>query len=266
MSKPKPNVDALSTSGAITTAALVRLAEAAKPGVSERELDALAEQTIRQAGGTPAFLGHQGFSATTCISVNNDILHGLPTDRELAEGDLVKLDCGAKFDGWYTDSAITVEVGTVSKEAHRLREVAERALDIALAEVRPGRTTGDLGAAVQAYVEGEGMSVIRDCSGHGIGKKLHDEPSIFNFGTAGEGEKFREGMVVAIEPIIALGKPEIKLQPDKWTLSLADGSLGAHVEETVMVTNDEPVRFTPIRQALSAKKADGKLLKVPYGS
>lgn len=266
MSKRKPNINALSASGSITTEVLVRLAAAANPGVSELELDTLAEQIIRDAGGTPAFLGHQGFPATTCISVNSDVLHGPPTDRKLIEGDLVKLDCGAKFNGWYTDSAITVEVGTVSDEAHRLREVAEQALDIALTEVRHGRTVGDMGAAVQAYVESEGMSVIRDCSGHGVGKKLHDEPSIPNYGKPGEGPEFRDGMVVAIEPIIALGKPEIKVQADKWTLGMADGSLGAHVEETVMITKGDPVRFTPVRQALSKQKSDDKLVKVPYGS
>lgn len=265
MPKRKPNVDALSASGAITVTTLVRLAEAAKPGVSERELDALAERTIREAGGTPAFLGHQGFPATTCISVNSELVHGIPTDRKLAEGDLVTFDTGTKVDGWYTDAAITVEVGTVSEEARRLRQVTEQALDIALACARPGRTTGDLGAAVQAYVEGEGMSVIRDCVGHGIGRKLHDDPSIPNFGKAGEGTKFREGMVVAIEPMIALGKHELALQPDKWTLGIADGSLGGHVEETIMITKGEPVRFTPVRQALSHEKPDDKLMKVPYG-
>lgn len=266
MSKRKPNIDALSASGSITTEVLVRLADAAKPGVSELELDTLAEGIIRDAGGTPAFLGHQGFPASICISVNSQLVHGLPTDYKLAEGDLVTFDAGTKFNGWYTDAAITVEVGKVSRDARRLREVTERALDIALAELRPGRTTGDMGAAVQAYAEGEGMSVIRDCTGHGIGKKLHDEPSIPNFGTAGEGAKFREGMVVAIEPMLALGKPEIKLQPDKWTLGMADGSLGGHVEETVMITKGEPVRFTPARQALSRQKSDDKLVKVPYGS
>jgi methionyl aminopeptidase len=193
-------------------------------------------------------------------------VHGLPTGQKLVEGDLLKLDTGAKLDGWYTDAAITVEVGKVSAEATRLREVTERALDIALEQVRPGKTVGDLGAAVQKYVEGEGMSVIRDAVGHGIGKKLHDEPSIPNFGHAGEGAKFKEGMVVAIEPMNALGGYEIKLQPDKWTLGMADGSLSAHVEETVMVTKGEPVRFTPVRQALYGQKSGDTLVKVPYGS
>ena len=266
MPKRKPNIDALSASGSITTEVLVQLAAAAKPGVSGLDLDELAEQIIRDSGGTPAFLGHQGFPASVCVSVNSQLVHGLPTNRKFAEGDLVKLDTGAKLDGWYTDAAITVEIGTVSKEARRLREVTEKSLDIALEQARPGKTTGDLGAAVQAYVEGEGMSVIRDCVGHGIGKKLHDEPSIPNFGKAGEGAKFREGMVVAIEPMNALGKYEIKLQPDKWTLGMADGSLGAHIEETVMITKGDLVRFTPIRQALSKQKSDDKLEKVPYGS
>lgn len=265
MSKRKPDVDALSASGAITTAALVRLTAAAAPGVTEKSLDALAERTIRDAGGTPAFLGHQGFPATVCISVNSELVHGIPSDRKLAEGDLVTFDTGTKVDGWYTDAAITVEVGRVAKEAARLRQVTERALDLALTYARPGRTTGDLGAAVQAYVEGEGMSVIRDCVGHGIGRKLHGDPSIPNFGKAGAGTKFREGMVVAIEPMIALGKYELKLQPDQWTLGLADGSLGAHAEETVMITAGEPVRFTPVREALSRQKSDDKLEKVPYG-
>ncbi|MSU76294.1 type I methionyl aminopeptidase [Patescibacteria group bacterium] len=264
MLKRKPNVEALKESGRITTAVLVRLSKEAKPGVTEQELDTLAEKMIRDAGGTPAFLGHQGFPGSVCISVNDEIVHGIPSDRKLQEGDLVSFDVGVKIDGWYTDAALTAEVGTVSKEVRHLRLVTNQSLEIALKEARPGRTTGDLGAAVQKYVESEGLGVIRDCVGHGIGKKLHEDPSIPNFGTAGEGAGFKEGMVVAIEPMVTLGDYALTQAPDKWTLKTADGRPGSHVEETVMITDGEPLRFTPAQAALASEKADDTLVNATH--
>lgn len=262
MSKPVP---AQVKSGKITAAVLNELRQLAVPGVTGQELDATAERRIRELGGVPAFLGHQGFPGSLCVSINDQVVHGVPTDRAFADGDLVSLDLGVKVDGYYTDAAITLGVGKLSPEARHLQDITEQSLEIALREARAGRTTGDLGAAVQAFIEAASLAVIRDCVGHGIGKKLHQEPSIPNFGRAGEGATFKAGMAVAIEPMVVIGDPALKLAEDKWTLSSADGSLAAHVEETVLITDGAPLRLTPLHRfdgGLSSQKADGRLGKV----
>lgn len=256
------NRQALRRSGAVTVATLKHLAASVKPGVTTAELDAEAESCIRDHEGTPAFLGHHGFPSTICTSVNHQVVHGLPGGYVLQEGDVLAIDMGVKIEGWFTDAAITVGVGQVSDEAQALLDVTADSLTLALKHARAGKTTGDLGAAVQAFVEGHKMGVIRDCVGHGIGQKLHQEPSIPNYGTAGQGARFTKDMAVAIEPMVVLGSPEIKVSDDKWTVETRDRSLAAHFEETVIITDGEPERVTPLDEALSDARSGAKVGRV----
>jgi len=221
------------------------LVRAAVPGVSTAELDRLARERTRERGAEPAFLGYHGFPAALCVSVNHEVVHGIPSPaRLLAEGDVVGLDYGVVLDGWYGDAARTVPVGSVSAAAARLLETGREALARAVAAVRPGATTGDLGAAVQRYVESEGCSVVRDFVGHGIGRRLHEPPHLPNFGTAGAGAKLVPGMVLAIEPMVNAGGADVEQLDDGWTAVTADGSLSAHFEHTVAVTENGPEILT----------------------
>lgn len=259
---PTLNKEAIRQSGAITASTLKHLMPLVAPGVTTAELDAAAERHIREQAGIPAFLGHHGFPATICTSVNHQVVHGIPGEHVLAEGDVLSIDLGVKVEGWFTDAAITVGVGRLTAEAQRLLEVTSQALTLALTHARTGRTTGDLGAAVQGYVEGEGFGIVRDCVGHGIGQKLHQDPSIPNFGTAGRGARFLEGMAVAIEPMVVIGSPDIQVADDHWTVETRDRSLAAHFEETVLVTDREAERVTPLDEALSDARANAKVGKV----
>ncbi len=252
----------LQRSGALLASSLQAVAAATQPGVTTGQLSTLAEQLIRDGGGVPAFLGHQGFPAALCTSVNDEVVHGIPGDRELVTGDIVGLDLGVKLDGWYTDSAVTVAVGTAQADALKLLQITRQALELALGQARAGRTTGDLGAAVQAFVESAGCAVVRDCVGHGIGRSLHEEPSIPNFGTPGAGSEFTVGMVVAIEPMVTLGDYAIETAADKWTIRTRDRSLAAHFEETVIITENDPQRLTPLPGVLQAENQPGRLGKV----
>lgn len=208
------------------------------PGVSTRDLDELAERRLLEAGALPAFKGYHGYPATICASVNEQVIHGIPNTRPLVEGDIVSIDMGAKLDGFFGDSAVTVPVGRVSPEAARLLEVTRSSLERALAAVRPGGRVHDIGAAVQQHVEAHGYSVVREFVGHGIGTSLHEEPQIPNYGTAGRGARLAEGMVLAIEPMVNAGKPAVKVLGDGWTAVTKDGSLSAHFEHTVVVTSE----------------------------
>jgi len=221
------------------------LVRAAVPGVSTAELDRLARARTRERRAAPAFLGYHGFPAALCVSLNDEVVHGIPSPaRLLAEGDVVGLDYGVVLDGWYGDAARTVAVGSVSAAAARLLDVGREALARAVAAVRPGATTGDLGAAVQRYVESEGCSVVRDFVGHGIGRRLHELPHLPNFGTPGAGAKLVPGMVIAIEPMVNAGGAEVSQLDDGWTAVTADGSLSAHFEHTVAVTENGPEILT----------------------
>jgi len=211
------------------------------PGVSTGELDALAEVRLAQLGAQPAFKGYHGFPACICISVNEEIVHGIPGPRRLQEGDLVSLDFGAVKDGWYGDAAVTVAVGVPAPGAARLLEVTAEALARGVAAARPGARLGDLGAAVQGCVEAEGFSVVRDFVGHGIGRALHEPPAVPNFGVPGTGILLRPGMVLAIEPMVTAGRPEVELLGDGWTAISADRSLCAHFEHTIVVTESGPL-------------------------
>jgi len=208
------------------------------PGVSTRDLDELAERRLLEAGALPAFKGYHGYPATICASVNEQVIHGIPNARPLVEGDIVSIDMGAKLDGFFGDSAVTVPVGRVSPEAARLLEVTRTSLERAIAAVKPGGRVHDIGAAVQQHVEAQGYSVVREFVGHGIGTSLHEEPQIPNYGTAGRGARLAEGMVLAIEPMVNAGKPAVKVLSDGWTAVTKDGSLSAHFEHTVVVTSE----------------------------
>ena len=207
------------------------------PGVTPRELDRLAERVIRGAGGVPAFLNYRGYPATLCISVNDVIVHGIPNDVPLKEGQIVGIDCGVLYKGYYGDAARTFAVGEVDDEAKRLLAVTEEALRLAVEQVRPGGRLSDIGHAVQRHAERHGFSVVREFSGHGIGTSLHEEPQVPNYGKPGKGPKLRPGLVLAIEPMVNAGKAGVRMDADGWTARTEDGSRSAHFEFSVAVTS-----------------------------
>lgn len=213
------------------------LAEKVVPGVTTRELDRYAEKAIREAGGVPAFLHYKGYPATLCTSINEVIVHGIPDETALRDGDIIGIDCGVVYKGYYGDAARTYAVGTVPPAALRLMAVTKRALELAVEEVRPNKRLSDIGHAVQAYVESEGFSVVRDFVGHGIGTALHEDPQVPNFGEPGRGPKLKPGLVIAIEPMVNAGAPAVMVDKDGWTARTADGSLSAHFEYSVAVTD-----------------------------
>jgi methionyl aminopeptidase len=218
------------------------LVAAAVPGVTTAALDELALRLTRARGAAPAFLGYCGFPAALCVSVNDEVVHGIPSpERRLAEGDVVGLDYGVVLDGWYGDAARTVPVGRASPDALRLLEVGREALRHAVAAARPGGTLGDIGAAVQRHAEGQGFSVVREFVGHGIGRRLHEPPHVPNVGTPGAGVRLLPGMVLAIEPMVNAGASEVEQLDDGWTAVTADGSWSAHFEHTVAITENGPV-------------------------
>ena len=216
------------------------------PGVSTMDLEHAAEEKIRELGAKPAFKGYHDYPCVLCTSVNNEIIHGIPSEkRVLKEGDIVSIDCGVVMEGYYGDSAITVPVGqSLSPELKKLLDVTETSLKKAIAEVRLGKTVGDVGAAVQEYVEANGFSVVREFVGHGIGTKLHEEPQVPNFRSRGADMRLREGMVLAIEPMVNSGGPEARVLEDKWTAVTLDGSSSAHFEHCVAVTRNGPEILT----------------------
>lgn len=212
------------------------IAELARPGATTRELDRFAERTIREAGGVPAFLHYKGYPATLCTSRNDVIVHGIPDDQPLLEGDILGVDCGVVYKGYYGDAARTYAVGQVSAQADRLIAVTRRALEVAVESVKPNRRLSDIGYAVQSYVESNGFSVVREFVGHGIGTSLHEEPQVPNFGEPGKGPRLKPGLVLAIEPMVNAGEPEVEVDADGWTARTRDGSLSAHFEYSVAVT------------------------------
>ena len=211
------------------------------------DLDALAERLVREAGAEPAFKGYRGYPATLCVSINQEVVHGIPSAaRTLQPGDIVSLDMGVKLDGYYGDSAVTVAVGEVPEKTRELLRVTRDALERAIAQVQVGGRLSDIGHAVQEWVESHGFSVVREFVGHGIGERLHEEPQIPNYGQPGRGPKLAEGMVLAIEPMVAMGKPDVKVLGDGWTAVTKDGSLAAHFEHTVAVTAAGPLVLTAL--------------------
>ncbi len=230
--------------GRITARALRLVGEALRPGVRTRELDSIAEATIRDEGAVPAFLGYHGFPASICSSVNEQVVHGIPGNVKLREGDIISIDIGAIIDGYYGDSARTFPIGTASDEAMRLMDATERSLEAGISQCVSGKRLYDISHAVQVVAEGAGFSVVREYVGHGIGRAMHEEPQIPNYGPAGKGPELREGMVFAIEPMINAGGAAVQSLPDGWTVVTADGSLSAHFEHTVVVTAEGPVVLT----------------------
>ena len=206
------------------------------PGVTTADLDAAAEAMVLEAGGTPAFKGYHGYPATVCASVNEQVVHGIPSKRPLVAGDIVSIDMGAVLDGYYGDCAVTVPVGEISAQAQELLRVTEESLFRGIDAVRPGARVSDIGAAVQQHVEAAGFSVVREFVGHGIGTSLHEEPQVPNYGPGGSGPRLAEGMVLAIEPMVNVGSPKVKVLSDDWTAVSVDGSLSAHFEHTVVVS------------------------------
>lgn len=239
--KSRDEIERIREASGIVHDVLAELAGAVAPGVTTAELDRLAEARTRERGAIPAFKGYQGYPASLCISVNEEVVHGIPSPRRvLRQGDIVGLDFGVVYRGFFGDSARSVPVGTVSAEAQRLLEATRQALERAIAAAVAGARLGDVGAAVQTLVESQGFSVVRDFVGHGIGRRLHEPPQVPNFGVAGTGPRLRPGMVLALEPMVNAGGPDVVTLEDGWTAVTADGSLSAHFEHTVAVTENGP--------------------------
>jgi methionyl aminopeptidase len=251
--RSQAEIEQLARVNALVARVLAELKAAVTAGVTTADLDALAEQRLNEAGAAPAFKGYHGYPATICASVNEQVVHGIPSARALVEGDIISIDMGAKLDGYFGDSAVTVPVGRIDEEAERLLRVTEESLYRALGAVRAGARVSDIGAAVQQHVEAQGFSVVREFVGHGIGAKLHEEPQIPNYGTPGRGPRLAEGMVLAIEPMVNYGKPAVKVLSDGWTAVTRDGSLSAHFEHTVVVTGTGCRVLTRVEQSEPAQ-------------
>ncbi len=242
--KSKDEIEKIAEASRIVALALQELEARIRPGMTTCDLDRIAEEVIRSAGGSPAFKGYRDFPATLCVSINDEIVHGIPSERQLKEGDIVGLDLGAIVDGYYGDSAITVGVGQISQDAQKLMRVTAEALEEGIKMVRTGNRISDIGHAVQKHVEAAGFSVVRDYVGHGIGRALHEDPQVPNFGHPGSGPRIRDGMVLAIEPMVNAGGYETRVLGDRWTVVTKDGSLSAHFEHTVAATDNGPVVLT----------------------
>ncbi len=238
--KTAGEIELLDQANAIVHRVLDELESRIVPGVTTRELDAFAENLIREAGGVPAFLDYRGFPATLCTSLNDVIVHGIPNSEPLQEGDILGVDCGVAFKGYYGDSARTFRVGNISDEAQKLLDVTREALHLAVAEARPGGRLSDIGHAVQSHVEAHGFEVVREFVGHGIGTSLHEAPNVPNFGHPGRGLKLKTGMVLAIEPMVNVGTRKVSVDADGWTARTQDGSLSAHFEYSVAITDSGP--------------------------
>ena len=236
---------AMRDAGRISARALRLAGEAVEPGVSTAEIDRIVRRYIEGEGATPSFLGYSGFPASACISVNEVVIHGIPHKGQiLREGDIVSIDVGALYEGFHGDNAWTFACGDVSKEAQALMDATRESLFEGINAARPGNRVGDIGSAVQRYVEARGYSVVRDFVGHGVGAKMHEDPSVPNYGTPGRGVRLLPGMTIAIEPMICQGDYHVKVLDDGWTTVTADGKLAAHYENTIAITEKGPVILT----------------------
>jgi len=244
--KSPAEIEKMRQSGRVVRQVLDHVRSLVVPGASTMDLERAAEQKMKDLGVRPAFKGYYDYPCVLCTSINEEIVHGIPSEkRVLKAGDIVSIDCGVVLDGYYGDAAITVPVGEeITPELRKLLKVTEDSLYRGIEKVRIGNSVGDVGAAVQSFVEAAGFSVVREFVGHGIGTKLHEEPQVPNFGTPGHGARLREGMVLAIEPMVNFGKPEARVLSDKWTAVTADGSYSAHFEHCVAVTKDGPMILT----------------------
>ena len=233
--------------GRITAEALMVARDEIRPGISTKELDAKIRRYIEKCGATPTFLGYSGFPGSACISINNEVIHGIPSDKIIiAEGDIVKVDVGARFRGYNGDSARTFAVGKVSDEALRLMSVTEQSFYEAMKVAKAGNRIGDIGHAVENFVISNGFSVVKTYTGHGVGAELHEEPEIPNYGRAGRGARLYSGMTLAIEPMVNAGTENVKVLRDGWTVVTADGKLSAHYENSIAITESDPIILTEI--------------------
>jgi methionyl aminopeptidase len=245
--KSKDELARMREAGRVNAQALQLVREMIRPGITTGELDAAAEAFIRKSGGTPVFKGYPGpypYPATLCISLNSELVHGIPGKRKLKEGDIVSVDCGTRLNGFVGDSAFSAGVGEISPVAQKLLEVTEQSLYKGIAMLRAGNRTGDVSSAVQSYVESNGFHVTREYTGHGVGREMHEGPQVPNYGTPGKGVALRPGMTIALEPMVLVGTPRTRVLADQWTVVSADGSLTAHFEHSVAVTEDEPLILT----------------------
>jgi len=245
--KNQAEVSKMRSAGRVNATALAEVKAIIRPGITTAELDELAETVIRDHGGIPAFKGYPGpypYPATLTVSINREMVHGIPSGRMMREGDIVSVDCGTTLDGFVGDSAFTTGVGEISKEAQLLMQVTQESLDKGIAQMRPGKRLGDVSAAIQKYVEGHGFHVPRQYTGHGVGREMHEPPQVPNFGTPGTGLTLRKGMTIAIEPMVLVGTPHTRVLADKWTVVSRDNSLTAHFEHTIAVTDDKPLILT----------------------
>jgi methionyl aminopeptidase len=243
--KSPEQIERMAAAGAIQARCLKMLRSKVRPGVTTEELDLAAERFIGSQGATPSFLGYRGFPGSICASPNSMVVHGIPGPHELRRGDILSLDVGVTHDGWVADAAITVGVGEISPEAQRLLDATEASLHDAVAQAVAGNHLGDVSHAVQQRVESAGLSIIRSLVGHGVGRDMHEDPQVPNYGEPGRGPRLEPGMVLAIEPMVNAGGPDVRLGDDNWAVYSADGSLAAHFEFTVAVTEDGPRILTP---------------------
>jgi methionyl aminopeptidase len=244
--KSPEEIDRMRKAGRITALTVERLMESVRPGMTTADLDALAETSIRGEGALPSFKGYRGFPGTICTSVNNEVVHGIPNPkRKLIPGDILKLDVGAIWEGYHGDSAVSVFVGgPPSEEAIKLVRVTEESLEAGIAQLQPGRRLSDVGHAVQQVAEGAGFSCVREYAGHGVGRALHEDPQVPNYGDPDRGPLVRPGLVVAVEPMVNMGTWRTKVLADRWTVVTADGKLSAHFEHTIAITEDGPEVLT----------------------
>jgi methionyl aminopeptidase len=243
--KTPDEIENMAAAGRVLARCLSMLRTKARTGVTTGELDKAAEKFIRSQGGEPAFKGYRGFPGSICASPNSMVVHGIPGEYKLSRGDILSIDVGVILDGWVADAAITVPVGNVTPVAKRLLATTRAALFDAVEQCRPGNRLGDLGHAVQKRVEADDFSVVRSLVGHGIGRDMHEDPQIPNYGEPGTGEKLEEGMVLAVEPMVNVGNHPIRVAPDNWSVYSQDGSLAAHFEHTVAITAEGPRILTP---------------------
>ena len=242
--KSPREIETMRRSGKITAKVLGDLMRVAAAGMTTRDLDDLAEKGIRSMGGVPTFKGYHGYPCSICASANDEVVHGIPGDRILKDGDLLSIDIGTTLDGYVSDSAVTVAIGEVGENAKRLMRVTQECLMIGIAQMQTGKHLGDIGSAVQKHAEVHGYGVVRELVGHGIGTKMHEEPQVPNYGRAGAGLELRTGLVLAIEPMITEGHYAVETLKDGWTVVTADGKLAAHFEHTIAITDDGPKILT----------------------
>jgi len=245
--KSREEIEKMRKAGAVVAQVLLEIEELIKPGATTADLDLFAQTRTKELGAKPAFKGYHGFPGTLCVSVNEEVVHGIPSKkRVLKEGDIVGVDFGVILDGWFGDSAKTFGVGTIGGEAKKLLEITEKSLYLGIAEAKAGQNLFDIGHAVQNFVESHGYSVVREFVGHGIGKSLHEDPQVPNFGVRGKGMVLKPGMVIAIEPMINAGKPDVRVLADGWTAVTVDKRLSAHFEHTVAITENGTEILTKI--------------------